>query len=170
MLVLRYKRNKKIKKYPSKLPSVTLRLCKGCDDGNYTEIIKPLYSHPPRKVQGGKKIKGEIDITKPKSMFIPLLGFGKKVLAKFYGPGDQLVNPVVFESKNGIIEPVVFLKHVYYGPHGETDYGMSIKLNVIEANYTPAETGFNTRILGANKALKTDDLEYEEAIAKTKKK
>lgn len=126
--------------------------------------IKPIYSHPTPEGNDGKRHE---DRTKPQRTYIKLLTRGKgrdlKALTPFYGPGDRKMSAMKFIDKRGFITPVIKWDGIFWGAHGSSSYGGSVRLRVAEANFTPQEEGMTSRrFLGANTDTPVEEVDESE--------
>lgn len=131
---------------------------------NMAFALKPIFEHPAPKNDKGMKV---VDTSKPKRAYLPLATVGKgaklKCGTKIYGPGDKLVPVTKYLStpddfKKGKVHPVVQWSQVYWGAHGTSTYGGSLKFKITEMNYTPMNDsgGSHRRMLSANTAADED--------------
>ena len=129
------------------------------DDLNWSIAVKPLFD--ATKTKDPKSGKMSIDSTKPKKAYIKFLtmGIGKKLVCQtqLFGPQDRLINPITYGGKpqRGDGHPVILWDSIYWGAHGQTSYGASIRLRLAEMNFVPSTVGSITckRMLGPNTAV-----------------
>lgn len=127
--------------------------------GNASRAVKPIYSHP-MVTQGKKKVQ---DTSKPERMYTKLMTTGKgrklRVITPIYGPGDKPLNAMKLVDKRGKIHPVMKWEGAFWGAHGKTPYGGSVKFRISEANYGPARPrGLpSRRMLSKNTAPPMED-------------
>lgn len=146
-----------IKRKPVKIPKVSVSQIKASMHGDEDEdeeqaaerevqCVKPLYTPGKEDASTGK--------TKPPVVYVPLLTAGKgkalRCVSKLYRdqePFDPLEITTdkeegVMSSRGELGEPCFILKELYWGQHGnDTPYGMSMKLNFVEADWTEVEGG-----------------------------
>ena len=126
-----------------------------------TRAIKPPYNYPMKKDDKNPKKKIP-DTSKYQRSYIKLLTQGQgrdmKCNTPVYGPGDKKVSAFKFLETRGKSTPVLKWEGVYWGAHGNSPYGTSIRLRVSEMNYVPQQKGANNRrMLGPNTAPEEED-------------
>lgn len=128
--------------------------------------VKKLYAHPrkvdPSDPKGKRKIP---DHSKPARSYIKLITRGKEpkriIASQFYGPGDKLVNPLIYRDRPGLISPCISFGSVYWGPHGKSPNGASAQLKLVQANFVPSSFGLPVRrMIPTNSAPPTEDDEF----------
>jgi len=106
-------------------------------DDDIETAIKFPYKRSFVREKDGKEI--------PSSATFDLMTYGKglniKITTTFYGPGDKKENPEKYHGVRGKFKPVVVFESIYWGSHGTTSYGCSLKFKVYDATYTPS-TGY----------------------------
>lgn len=124
---------------------------------DWAKFMKYPFDYPKSE---DKKTK---DLTKPARMYVKLLSTGKglkcKLTTPFYGKGDKKENAVKYLDVRGVITPVFRWDGVFWGPHGKTPCGGSLRFRVSEANFV-AGGGASAqvpRILGKNTAPEDDE-------------
>lgn len=154
--------------------------------------VKPIYT-PSRRDDSGK--------VKPPAWYVPLVTSGKgeelKCSTKFYDPSDdphsaRPHNPLEYTKDKGegssrgeLGYPLFLLKESYWGPHGDTPAGMSMKCFLVQADWTEVEAGASNfvpeersfsggvekyRPIGRDeKDFPSDSDESDEEVAKPKK-
>lgn len=152
------------------IPGVSVnsfRAIAGAKKKDWTKAVKVPFSHPKNKENGGKTL----DTTKPESMYVKLVtdGQGPTLKAKtpFWGPGDRKCNALKFLDVRGEIEPCWVFEGIYYGAHGTSPHGASLRFRLAEANYTPKSASSSLpqhRMLSRNTApVEEDDGGYPAA-------
>lgn len=129
------------------------------DDEDWNQFVKPLYAYANKKDANGNSYE---DTTKPQRGYFKLITRGKgndlRSITPIYGPGDKRVDPSVYMNTLGQIHPVFKVSHVYWGSHGKSPYGGSVKVVLYEANFVPrVSTGHTRRLLRPNTAVEEDD-------------
>ncbi len=151
-----------------KIPSA----CKGLwglalNTGNLEEVVKPLYDMQKSTDDSGKKFP---DPTKQLVSYIKLRYYHNQddktttCHTPIYGPGDVKVNVEKYFSiygdgkrVSGMAEPAIRIEGLYYGAHGDSVRAVSVRLRVIDLNYTPSSAASDMRFLGPNNAPKEDE-------------
>jgi hypothetical protein len=105
-------------------------------DGDISHAVKPLAEYP--NIKDTKKK----DLTKPKRIYMKLVTKGKGkdmiVCTRVKGPGNKVHNPREFVGVSGNMTPAVQFGPIFWGSHGQTSpHGVSCKVRVLEANFTP---------------------------------
>ena len=153
-----------VKKEKRKVPPPTYSAfgtAKADEDWSYA--VKPLYEHPKTTDKFGQKVP---DLSKPMKMYIKLITSGKgrnlRCFTKIYGPGDKQVSPFKYNSIRGDGHPIVLWDGIYWGSHGRTSYGASLRLRLTEMNFTPSQDPSrlsSRRMLPPNKAVSEEEEE-----------
>lgn len=113
---------------------------------NWNNVIKPLYEIAKVKKEGS--LKAVEDPTKPRISYIKFCtaGSGEKLVCHTKLKGNKgvpfLPTKYLYDKENnpntqGIAHPVVKLEEIYWGAHGDTGRGGSIKFLMHELNYKP---------------------------------
>lgn len=130
----------------------------------WENAVKVPFEYPKTKD------KKTLDKTKPLRMYAKLVKSGEgnklKALTPFTGPGDKKYNAVRYINKQGIITPVFRWSGIYWGAHGRTPCGASLKFEIVEALFVPVESTSlpSRRFLGPNTApLQEGDDDEDEA-------
>jgi hypothetical protein len=133
--------------------------------------MKPVFAYPlvQSKTPGQKKTA---DTSKPERMYIELVTFGEgeklRCLTPIFGPGDKKMHWMKYLSTSS--KPIVGIGHficrwkgAYWGSHGSSTHGGSIKLEIVEMNFTPkSQTTLSyKRMLPANDAVEEKDDSHE---------
>jgi hypothetical protein len=124
--------------------------------------LKPVFAHSSTKNEKTGVLT--IDTSKSEKMYVELVTQGKgskmRCLTPIYGPGNKLVSYMKFFSNQanyiiGTIHPVYRWKGTFWGAHGKNTHGGSVKLEIVEMNFTPrqATTLSYPRLLNANNAV-----------------
>jgi hypothetical protein len=144
-------------------PSVLEELPKGVQkllvpnkDGEI-DGVKPLFAYPkmpdPTDARGQRQI---FDESKPKRSYIRLIynSKTKKVNTVFFDEQGDEVNPLQYTDVKGYIKPIYRFDEVYWGTHGTTEFGASIKVSILQADYRPETTKSvpKERLLGQKNA------------------
>lgn len=121
--------------------------------------MKPIFSFPT--IKNEKNNTESEDTSKSERMYVELVTMGKglkmKCLTPIYGPGDKEVNFMKYMSTPnnlmiGEIYPVFRWVGTFWGAHGKKTHGGSIKLQIVQMNFTPrqAATLSYPRLIAAN--------------------
>lgn len=119
---------------------------KAKDKDDWTHAVKPIYYQGCSKDESTDE--WEIDEDKPQLMRIKLLTRGKghklRCDTKIYGPGDKEMSPYDCKLVRGDGHPVIRWDGIFWGSHGKTGYGASLRFRVTEMNFTPtSDKGYN---------------------------
>ena len=145
-------------------------------DNDWSYAVKPLYDYQ----KSIDKNTGEkfVDKSKPLKSYIKLFtrGKGKRLtcLTDIYGPGDKKLHPKDLKKARGDYKPAISWEDVFWGNHGGNSHGASIRLKVIEMNFTPSKDYnrgvCNFRILSPNTApLPQEEQKSQKEEVTTKK-
>ncbi len=124
-------------------------------DKDWDYAVKRPYEHASSNDKSGKKIK---DLSKPRRTYLKFAtkGKGAKITCEtqIYGPGDKLVTPYHYMSKpggnsiRGDSDIVIIWDNIFWGAHGRSSHGASLRFRVAQMNFTPtAGTTLTTRRL-----------------------
>lgn len=117
-------------------------------DEDWTYAVKPVYSYSYYKDSSTNK--KFVNKSRPERMFIKFdtkgTGSAMRCKTEIYGPGDKPISPFKYlHSSNsnvcGIAHPVVRWDGIYWGSHGQSSYGASVRLRVSEMNFSPMTDG-----------------------------
>lgn len=131
------------------------------------KMVRPLFNHPNKKpdedapppAKGKKRPPPEVDTSKPKRAYLPLIFWKKSgsFSTRIFGPGDKKVDPLKYEGVYGMIEPSIRLNWAFYG-----DKAVSLNVEMTEANFVPTKRKEPTRRLGSNDAPEEADIDEDE--------
>lgn len=117
--------------------------------GQHT-ALKATISHPPfRKEDGETKARPGLDTSRPKMTYMKLSGFKPKdgtgfvSKAQIRGPGGRKVDPVkvaTSKERGGRLQPVIQIRGMFFGSHGNTPAQASVQLRLAQANYRAVES------------------------------
>lgn len=159
--------NKRSKKADTrKIAAVTYNsYIAGKNDDDLSTVVKPIYDWVKSEDKTTKQ--KYVNKQKPQNSYLKLVTRGQKpnlvCATSIYGPGDKLVSPLKymrFSDKDKPIltevDSVVHFEGLFYGAHGKTPYGASIKLRVVQMSIRPAMLDSSLpkrRMLPANTAV-----------------
>lgn len=135
--------------------------------------FKPWAEYPKKKTDDKKK-KKEFDTSKSPRGYLKFATSGKgaklRCQTKIYGPGDKRVDVRKYVSTEkrkvrGNMKIILKVEAVYYGGHGKTSYGASLRCKISEMNFKPSKMNdelTKTRMLPRNDANEEDDISDEE--------
>ena len=129
----------------------------------YEDWIKPIYDYRTSTNQNtGETYK---DYTKPQRTRIKLLtkGKGKNIRCdtNIFGPGNKKLSPFRCIGVHGSCHPVVHWDGIYWGTHGNTNYGASVRLRLTEMNFSPCVI---ERSVSRRRMLRSNTITVEQDI------
>lgn len=139
--------------------------------GKPESAMKPIFAFP--NIENVKTKTKTPDTSKAEKMYVELVTMGEgvkmKCLTNIYGPGDKLVSYLKYMTTPdnlviGTIQPVFRWIGTFWGAHGTTSCGGSVKIELVECNFTPRNAPKLTygRMLSANTNVEEVDDDGEE--------
>lgn len=106
---------------------------------SYVKYPFDYVNSSDEKKEGNKKTK---DKNKPQRFYVKLITQKKKTgemicITPIYDDKDQKLSAFNFIDKPCKIEPAYVFEGFYYGSHGSTSVGVSLRFKVLEANILP---------------------------------
>ncbi len=100
--------------------------------------LKPTFNHK-NKAENGLKTRDELN---PKVAYFKLMTFKDHktnkltISTKIYDQkSKELIDPIDVVSKLGMLRPMVHIKKIYFGSHGNSGYNASIQVKLVKAYF-----------------------------------
>jgi hypothetical protein len=129
---------------------------------NWNNAVKLPFDYP--KIKGTKTV----DPTKPLRQYLKLVtkgnGSDMTISTKCFGPGDKRTSPLRYIDTRGYIQPCIIWEGIYWGAHGTSPQGASLRFKVVEFNFTPSSGGSSVpsqRLLSRNTSESVEEFDAQ---------